>query len=803
MASSLKIIYHRKLPESPSLLIVYVKNATPNKEDDYICNVDEFFRGSPGFATIDCQALLYQYPIYINDNFRWQDLLDSSFDLLEQLYSLYGTSDNNVRPLVFIGEGLGGLVIKQLLWKAREQLYRYRDLLEQISGIVYLMTPHLGKDENDTASKLGTILKQYSKPAGQKAVTREFLKPYQLCSLHFEELSLNIPILSIFETSESRFRSSRLTSRKSPVIVDKGFACTNAIREHLVGLDVPLRQMLDPNVASRTRTQILDFILGLYAEGRQRILDNMQQSRSDIIRIPTIKTPTPAPSLIERPSINDSHRQSSSSSQDLLSLTPPLSSSSASKIGTDSSYELIDSMAGLATNPRQIRLPCYFTKPHARNRDYFPRPDVLAPIENALICPEAGIEGIVGQSLNTFVLCGMGGLGKTEIAMEFVFSHLHDYDAVFIFHADQASTLAEEFSQAAIQLGLQRKDTADPQDNRELLKSWFAEPFTIPTQSYPISPTASGESRHAKWLILFDNADNPEVLSDYWPTAGIGSVLITSRNPMAKTSFFFGDTGHELGTMTHSEAADWILKLSSSSKNEEVLKAADTIARRLDGLPLAITQVTSIIRMRQLGLPEFLELYEGDIESAEFQSTRIGNQRGYKHNLASVWALGSLDSGPLTLLGVISLLDPDRIQEEVLKTSVPPPHGFDYPSNPRDYHRDLTPLLQSSIVHRNSSNAELRVHRLVTDVVRETLQTAGTFRQTFDQTVDLVCAHWPFWRLENLTAGAFHNVDRWNQSAKLYPHVLRLFQRFSIVRQSTGTLRPFESFADLLHEAAW
>ncbi|KAF7506838.1 hypothetical protein GJ744_011184 [Endocarpon pusillum] len=194
MSSSLKPIYHRQLPDSPSLLIVYVKNATPNKDEDYSCDVHEFFRGSTGFATLDCQALLYQYPIYINDGFRWQDLLDSSFELLEQLHSFCGSADHLVRPLVFIGEGLGGLVIKQALWKAREQLYRYRDLLEQISGIVYLVTPHLGRDEEDTASKLGTILRQYSKSAGQKAVTKEFLKPYQLCSLRFEELSLNIPI---------------------------------------------------------------------------------------------------------------------------------------------------------------------------------------------------------------------------------------------------------------------------------------------------------------------------------------------------------------------------------------------------------------------------------------------------------------------------------------------------------------------------------------------------------------------------------------------------------------------------------
>lgn len=222
MSSSLKTIYHDQLPESPSLLVVYVKNATPDKDDDYKCDVGEFFRSSPDFATIDSEVLLYQYPVIVNDNFRWQDLLDSSFELLELLHSTCAASKDKARPLVFIGAGLGGLVIKQGLWKAREQLYRYRDLLDQISGIIFLTTPHLGKDESDTSLKLGTILRQYSKSAGQRAVAKEFLTPYQICSYRFAELGLRFPVLSTYDTEDSRSRSSRLSGRKSALVSLKG-----------------------------------------------------------------------------------------------------------------------------------------------------------------------------------------------------------------------------------------------------------------------------------------------------------------------------------------------------------------------------------------------------------------------------------------------------------------------------------------------------------------------------------------------------------------------------------------------------
>jgi hypothetical protein len=467
---------------------------------------------------------------------------------------------------------------------------------------------------------------------------------------------------------------------------------------------------------------------------------------------------------------------------------------------SSSSFEIIDSMSGLELESRHIRLPCYLTKPHARNRDFFPRLNVTQLIESALISSES-LSGSFEENLRTFVLCGMGGLGKTEIAMEFVFSHLKDFDAVFIFHADQASTLAEEYSRAAIELGLQQNPKADPQDSRELFKEWLADPQKSRPLSYP--STSSPEQQQAKWLILFDNADDPDILSDYWPTTGIGSVLVTSRNPMAKSTFFFGDTGHELETVSKTDGVNWIIQLSGADPTDpEVNSAAQTIAQRLDGLPLAITQITSIIRMRQLRLPEFIELYESETELAELQATRIGNRRGYEHSLASVWALGNLESGPMALLGVISMLDPDRVQEEILKTSTRDLYHLPYPTKPREYHRDLTPLLQSSLVQRNGTNAELRVHRLVTDVVRKTLQENNSLVNTFDLAVDLVSAIWPFWRV-GAQIGATHNTGRWEQSGKLYPHVYRLLKTFPLLREQFDSLQRFERFADLIHEAAW
>jgi hypothetical protein len=72
-------------------------------------------------------------------------------------------------------------------------------------GDSFLTTPHLGINETDTGAKLGTILRKYSRQAGQRAIVKESVNAHQLCYLHFEELGLKVPVLYTFETEESRF----------------------------------------------------------------------------------------------------------------------------------------------------------------------------------------------------------------------------------------------------------------------------------------------------------------------------------------------------------------------------------------------------------------------------------------------------------------------------------------------------------------------------------------------------------------------------------------------------------------------
>ena len=254
--------------------------------------------------------------------------------------------------------------------------------------------------------------------------------------------------------------------------------------------------------------------------------------------------------------------------------------------------------------------------------------------------------------LNTFALCGLGGIGNTQIAVEYMFTRQAQYDALFWLQADTPEKLTTRFSQIALSLGLETNESlADPVASRELVKGWLAD---------PLKPATAFESTHARWLLVFDNADEPDILHDFWPQDGQGSVLITSRDPLTKTKFY-GNTGIDLENLPLSEASALLQKLTHRSADIDSRPLCAEIVKKLDCFPLAIVQMSGVMWRRNLSLTEFLEIYGEEVERSKLHDVKIGTQQGYSHTLTSVWALESLGPGASCILSSLSLLDPDCI----------------------------------------------------------------------------------------------------------------------------------------------
>jgi hypothetical protein len=140
----------------------------------------------------------------------------------------------------------------------------------------------------------------------------------------------------------------------------------------------------------------------------------------------------------------------------------------------------------------------------ARVRGFTGRAELLAELEGAL---RSGGPAVVQA------VTGMGGIGKTTAAIEYAHRHHDEFDIAWWVPAEEPGLIPERLAELALALDLTTATSPAGVGVARLL----------------------GElARRERWLVVFDNAENPRALSRFLPD-GPGQVLITSRNPGCST----------------------------------------------------------------------------------------------------------------------------------------------------------------------------------------------------------------------------------------------------------------------------
>ncbi len=139
-----------------------------------------------------------------------------------------------------------------------------------------------------------------------------------------------------------------------------------------------------------------------------------------------------------------------------------------------------------------------------------PRPEFLAGREGLLAELDARLAGGPGRPGPRLVaLCGLGGAGKTSVAVEYAHRHLAEVGVCWQFPAEDPALLAADFAVLAAQLGA--RELADARD--------------------PVASVHAVLARaEAGWLLVFDNATDRASVEAFVPPAGPGQVLITTQN---------------------------------------------------------------------------------------------------------------------------------------------------------------------------------------------------------------------------------------------------------------------------------
>ena len=249
--------------------------------------------------------------------------------------------------------------------------------------------------------------------------------------------------------------------------------------------------------------------------------------------------------------------------------------------------------------------------------------------------------------------------------------------------------------------------------------------------------------------------------------------MVTSRDLMTKSQFYQGEDGLEVGPLDSEDGAAFLRQLTKSGLQGADASIAETVSSRLDGIPLALVELATVVYDQRLNLQEFLDLYEDGINRRNFFDEWRGAQKRYQQSIASSWALNETSGPARTLLNVLSFLDPDYIYEEILIAEMVDLKNKSYPPTKAAYHKTLEELIQSSIVRCNNSYGEPWIHRLDQEAAQETLcDNFKALQETFDDVVSLLSALWPFIAVG--TVGRAHKVGRWAKCARLHEHISHL-----------------------------
>ena len=220
--------------------------------------------------------------------------------------------------------------------------------------------------------------------------------------------------------------------------------------------------------------------------------------------------------------------------------------------------------------------------PYARNSFFTGRSEILDTIRGAL-------EDTIATAL-TQAISGLGGIGKTQTAVEYAYRHGDNYEAVFWAVADKEVTIISAYAEIARLLNL--PDAASPDQNRivETVKRWF--------------------ETHDKWLLLLDNADSPSLVRAFLSLSPRGGhILISSR---AQNLDMLGiPRTLDLQEMSPHEALEFLLKRTGREDTDaRERQAAAELAEKLGWLPLALEQAGAYIAAHQARFEDYLASFE-------------------------------------------------------------------------------------------------------------------------------------------------------------------------------------------------
>ena len=387
--------------------------------------------------------------------------------------------------------------------------------------------------------------------------------------------------------------------------------------------------------------------------------------------------------------------------------------------------------------------PIIWNVPHLRNLYFTGREQVLAHLQETL----NGKKTVALTQASA--ISGLGGIGKTQVAVEYAYRYGSKYQAILWVNADTHKSLVSDFVTLADLLNLPEKDAADQRRAVDAVIRWL--------------------QGHSQWLLILDNADDLEMVYDFLPARGAGHTLLTSRSQATGPNI----KGVELERMEREEGTLFLLRRAKilaedvplECASDKYRKQAEEIWELVDGLPLALDQAAAYIEEHRCHFADYLSLYQtrrGDL----LKRRGVLSRRDYPKSVATTWSLSfeqveCTDAVAASVLRLCAFLHPDAIPEAMFLegAAAVDPVLQDVAADPMRFDEAIGALRKYSLVRRNPETKMLTIHRLVQTVLKDGMQEDKQ-REWAERAVRAVSAAFPEVEL----------VEAWQQCQQYLPH---------------------------------
>lgn len=293
------------------------------------------------------------------------------------------------------------------------------------------------------------------------------------------------------------------------------------------------------------------------------------------------------------------------------------------------------------------------------------------------------------------VITGLGGIGKTQLAANYITNYINEYKLIGWINASDAVSIQNSYIELVEKLDLGFLDININQDTiSRYIKNWL--------------------ENNDKWLIIYDNVKNPKELNELLPNPINGHVIITSQN--AKWSKF--NPTIEVTKLTNRESINFLMKRAEKDYENSM----EELASLLDNFPLALEQAASYVHKTSRSFSYYLNMFKS--RKVEMLN-KAKKPEDYNHTIATTWEIAFDEikkncPDAIEFLYFISFLAPDDIPLEKLKLEEE--SDINIIEILRDDFRIddvIENLLNYSLISCNNNCTNMiNIHRLVQIVVR-------------------------------------------------------------------------------------